>query len=514
MSFSTTEQFESRPIYVLPLNAIQPDPDQLRKHFDTEALRSLADSLAAEGQIQPILVRPIDGGRFQIISGERRWRASAIAGLPTIKADVVEGSDAGRIKVLQLVENLQREDLALLETISGCAALVQGVGLQAAAARIGKSESWVSQRATLNEAAPKVQVLIEAGKLQDVEVAHIAGQIAAIDADEGQAFIERLENKNGWHGAMTREKARAALKEVKGAVRRKQQMAAEAAKREKLEAEAKTRQAAIKEQAKAAQKAAAKGEKPPAEQLPLVPPPPKDESQWDRQRREQAEAWVTREPEMRKIARDSKKLILTALEETLGKPDRRFVFHVGMLDNFACSAVPNKASAGFLKVEVRGGSTDAGLVLDAVAPDHKIGFHVRATIDQLRQIEAITGEPVFITEYPHVKAIVVSTADIGIRAIHGAQKETASGPPTQPALNSTELVGQYLKERTKRQALARTKASELYNDYAAWCGKKRLTPLSFQSNEFGAAIAAASIEKIRSNGIRYQGVALKTEEPK
>ncbi len=100
---------------MIALKEIHPNPSQPRKHFDDAALAALADSIRARGVLQPIIVQPRPGGGYELIAGERRWRASQIAGIATIPALVVEAVDGARSIELALIENVAREDLGVIE---------------------------------------------------------------------------------------------------------------------------------------------------------------------------------------------------------------------------------------------------------------------------------------------------------------------------------------------------------------------------------------------------------------
>ena len=141
----------------IPLKHIQADPIQIRRQFTQEELEWLAASIRECGVIQPIVVQPTppdaDGQMaiipFQIIAGERRWRASIMAGLESIPAVVREGLTPERAQVLQVIENLQRQDLTLQELCAGESILVDKMGLGEAAKQLGQSKAWVSRHATL-----------------------------------------------------------------------------------------------------------------------------------------------------------------------------------------------------------------------------------------------------------------------------------------------------------------------------------------------------------------------------
>ena len=129
----------------LNINDIEPNRDQPRKHFDEAALSELADSIALHGVIQPLLVRPISDGGYQLIAGERRWRASRLAGLTEVPVVIREMTDSEAME-LALIENLQREDLNPIEEAEGYKLLMDTYSLtqSEAAERVGKSRPAVA----------------------------------------------------------------------------------------------------------------------------------------------------------------------------------------------------------------------------------------------------------------------------------------------------------------------------------------------------------------------------------
>lgn len=148
------------------LSLIEPKPGQPRKTFDNESLSQLADSIAAHGVIQPILLRELDFGRYQIIAGERRFRASKLAGLNEIPAIVVE-SDEKQTAQLALVENIQREDLNPLEEALAYRALADDWGMtqEEISREIGKSRSAIANSLRLLDLPDELRPLISAGEL-------------------------------------------------------------------------------------------------------------------------------------------------------------------------------------------------------------------------------------------------------------------------------------------------------------------------------------------------------------
>ena len=129
----------------IPLELISPNPNQPRRRFDEEALIALASSIRERGVIQPVLVRPLAGGRYELVAGERRWRAAQLAELDSIPAVVRHHDDAGSLE-LALIENMAREDLNPVEEARACLALVEELGLtrEEVGLRIGRSRVAVS----------------------------------------------------------------------------------------------------------------------------------------------------------------------------------------------------------------------------------------------------------------------------------------------------------------------------------------------------------------------------------
>ncbi len=142
---NSIENTSSSSAVKLKLNEIEPNKNQPRKHFDDEALSELAASIEKHGVIQPLLVRPLPGGTYQLVAGERRWRASRMAGLTEVPVVIKELSDADA-SALALIENLQREDLDPIEEAEGYKYLMDTYGItqEEAAQKVGKSRSAVA----------------------------------------------------------------------------------------------------------------------------------------------------------------------------------------------------------------------------------------------------------------------------------------------------------------------------------------------------------------------------------
>ena len=165
--FGGNEPEEDAPgLLTLPISKVEPRADQPRTSFDEEALHDLAESIAQYGLIQPILVRKLNSGYYQIIAGERRWRASRLAGLTEIPVRVVEADDR-RTAELALVENLQREDLNPIEEAKGYRTLMEDYGLsqEEVARGVGRSRPAVANALRLLSLSPQVMELVEKGEL-------------------------------------------------------------------------------------------------------------------------------------------------------------------------------------------------------------------------------------------------------------------------------------------------------------------------------------------------------------
>jgi ParB family chromosome partitioning protein len=152
----------------VPVELISPNPRQPRQAFDERALLALTESVKARGVLQPVLVRPLVGGRYELIAGERRWRAARMAELDTVPAVVRHRGDAASLE-MALIENMAREDLNPVEAARGCAALVEELGLsrEEVGLRLGRSRVAVSNLIRLLELPDEALALIERGDLTE-----------------------------------------------------------------------------------------------------------------------------------------------------------------------------------------------------------------------------------------------------------------------------------------------------------------------------------------------------------
>ncbi len=161
-----SDEIEDSELQFLPISKVEPRIDQPREIFNEESLQELSESIAQYGLIQPITARKLDSGYYQIIAGERRWRAARLAGLTEVPVRVIEADDR-RTAELALVENLQREDLNPIEQARGFRSLIEEYGLtqEEAAKSVGKSRPAITNAMRLLSLCPAVLELVEQGKL-------------------------------------------------------------------------------------------------------------------------------------------------------------------------------------------------------------------------------------------------------------------------------------------------------------------------------------------------------------
>ena len=182
----------------LPISQVEPGLKQPRKRFDEESLQDLADSIRIHGIIQPLTVRRLSSGYYQIIAGERRWRAAKLAGLSEIPAVIIEADDR-KVMELGLIENLQREDLNPIEEANGYKVLMSEYGLtqEEVAQRVGKSRPAVANALRLLNLPEDIQQMLENGEI----TAGHARTLLSFKTEEGM----RLGAKKAKEGASVRE---------------------------------------------------------------------------------------------------------------------------------------------------------------------------------------------------------------------------------------------------------------------------------------------------------------------
>ena len=164
--FAVETPAEKSPYQMLPIHKVEPNPNQPRRDFDPEELQALADSIALHGVVQPLTVRELSGGYYQIIAGERRWRAARIAELREIPAVIIEADDR-KVMELALIENLQRQDLNPVEEALGYRTLMEDYGMtqEDAAKRVGKSRPAVANALRLLSLSDKILDMVRTGAL-------------------------------------------------------------------------------------------------------------------------------------------------------------------------------------------------------------------------------------------------------------------------------------------------------------------------------------------------------------
>ncbi len=198
---SAAPKDEPEELRQLPTDLIVPNPRQPRQALDEDTLVSLAESIRARGVLQPVLVRPVAGGRFELIAGERRWRATRLAELDTIPAIVRHRDDPGSLEVA-LIENMAREDLNPVEEARACAALVEELGLtrEEVGLRVGRSRVGVSNLIRLLDLPDEALDAIERGELSEghgrallMSEDHAERRRLARAAVEGQLSVRELE---------------------------------------------------------------------------------------------------------------------------------------------------------------------------------------------------------------------------------------------------------------------------------------------------------------------------------
>ena len=203
----------------VPIEQIHANPRQPRKRFDHEATAGLADSIRSQGVIQPVVLRPRLQGGYELIAGERRWRAAREAGLPTVPAVIREADDRDTL-LLALIENVAREDLSPIEEARGYALLMDefDLSLGDVAERVGRSKPAVSNKTRLLELPDDVLAMVERGELSE---GHARAVLAVPDQTERRRLARKIvaqgmsvraaERAARWSGARTKPRAKTSV---------------------------------------------------------------------------------------------------------------------------------------------------------------------------------------------------------------------------------------------------------------------------------------------------------------
>jgi ParB family transcriptional regulator, chromosome partitioning protein len=213
----------------LPVGLVKPNPNQPRTQFDQESLDALAASIETSGVVQPLLVRPLHDGSYELIAGERRWRAAQQAGLDKVPAVIRDSEQAERLQVA-LIENMVREDLNPVDEARACAALVEELGLskEDLARRVGRSRPAVSNLIRLLDLPDELLELLESGELSE-------GHGRALLTARGNDVRRRLGReaaRHGWSVRETENRAKLASQPKQGTARKKLDPEEEAALRD------------------------------------------------------------------------------------------------------------------------------------------------------------------------------------------------------------------------------------------------------------------------------------------
>lgn len=209
MSNSIEEESGASGAVKLSIHEIEPNKAQPRKHFDEKALSELADSIAEHGVIQPLLVRPLAEGGYQLVAGERRWRAARLAGLSEVPVVIKDLTDRETMEIA-LIENLQREDLNPIEEAEGIDLLMKEYNLtqETAAERVGKSRSAVANSLRLLGLPKEVRELVSDGK---ISAGHARALLSFADEETLKAVAKLILEK----GISVRETERLAKEAAK-----------------------------------------------------------------------------------------------------------------------------------------------------------------------------------------------------------------------------------------------------------------------------------------------------------
>lgn len=181
---------ENSPYKLLPIHKVEPNPDQPRRDFDEEELEVLSESISIHGIIQPLTVRELSSGYYQIIAGERRWRAARMAGMSEVPVVIVEADDKKAME-LALIENLQRQDLNPVEEAMGYQSLMEEYGMtqEEAAGRVGKSRPAVANALRLLNLCPGVLEMVRNGELT---AGHARAVLVLKDERKQQQAAQRI----------------------------------------------------------------------------------------------------------------------------------------------------------------------------------------------------------------------------------------------------------------------------------------------------------------------------------
>lgn len=493
----------------LSLDRVWADPDQPRRSFDEAFLAQLAESIKAQGVIQPIVVRPtsVAEATYTIISGESRWRASQMAGKETIPALIRRDLSESDIAVMQILENLQRRDLSLIETCEGVTRLVKEIGLDKAADQLGMSKSWVSRHSTLAELPNEVLDLVKAGKLESIELAKDVAQLVQLDQKQGAVIVGRLKGVLTHYGHATvapdperlatldeaerqrlidnheqhaRPPTRADIRAALSSARHAESIKQQAAERRQA---SKDDPAAIKQRQEAKEEAA------------------------------KAKATAERRKAFHLQAKEFEQLHTTALSKALGLKVPKRQEHgwahrtpalVRCRENlsYVHSTVPAKFETLKFCLEFDHVGVDLLRKVKAAGFTSPIKMEIEwgltISVEQAEAIEKILGSQAvaFSTE--------IDAKASEVPAFVARFDKPVSSKPGIGQRTMTSIEQFLLSDAVATKDGERIKAADFHAAYEKWCKKNRLTAFAINHNAFGAAIEAEGIEKKRlSTGWHY-----------
>jgi ParB family transcriptional regulator, chromosome partitioning protein len=188
----------------VPTQLVLPNPDQPRRRFDAESISALAESLRSAGVIQPLIVRPLTDGRYEIIAGERRWRAATEAGLETVPVILRDEEEAERLQTA-LIENVAREQLNPVDEARACATLVEDLGLtkEELGKRLGRSRASLSNLIRILDLPEEALALLESGELSEGH----GRAILIVKSADARRMLARDAARNGWSVRETERRA-------------------------------------------------------------------------------------------------------------------------------------------------------------------------------------------------------------------------------------------------------------------------------------------------------------------
>ncbi|HVT36324.1 MAG TPA: ParB/RepB/Spo0J family partition protein [Nevskiaceae bacterium] len=471
--------------------------DQIRKNFDPDKLEQLGQSIKQHGLVQPIVVAPENNGTgMRLLMGERRLRAAKAAGLTTLPTIVRHDLAGQDVRVLQAIENLQREDLTMAEECAGVTALVESIGFEATCQQLCKSESWVSKRSTIKQLPAPIKDLVEQGKVKDLEVVHLLGQLAKHNSTKAfeLARMARVVDDAGnlpAHQQPTRENISALVRAERETAERKQQEKIErdAAKNDPAAIKAKKRDASAKEERK----------------------------QLLAKLQQLKDAGTALEDETMEALGKALGIKVPPRGEFGGRGHCDVMVAMDYLQEHM--KLPASVDGAGFTFRADGSVSLLKSVCKLTAHAQKLAITIReVSVDQAEKIAAIVGEKAVTVGL--VKRVngkeLRSYIERARAAKHEAKTEKREAAKEGPEYQLAKLREFLRKHVTviggKEARLNTVTAKAMYGAYAAYCQANKVEPLSLNDNAYGAAIlahAGGGIVKKRTNtGYVYVGCSL------